>query len=293
VSSHSFNVSDPIAVRDTLLAAAFELRSFQGDRGCVHHLPSEGQVFVSGDLHDNPFHFTKLVQIADLQNPANHIVMQEIIHASKATNELDLSHRMLIRVAALLLEYKGQVHPILANHELAQMTNRKITKNGIELIQRFEDGVEHVFARNADMVKEAINTFIASMPLAVKTESGLMCCHSLPNEVMMPEFNEHIFERALDSDDYRSDGSAYFLVWGRQHTQKQLNILAKSWGVKLFCLGHAWVPEGIRAEFKNMLQLNSDHAKGVVLPINLEKIQDAAYTASMAIKLGSVRIDVT
>ena len=288
----SFNVSDPISVRDTLCEAAQCLLSYQYRKGCTNHIPSEGQLFLSGDLHDNPFHLTKLAQIAELENKHHQLVLQELIHASDGLQNKDLSHRMLIRAAVLVLKHQGQVHPILANHELAQSTGRKITKAGLELNERFTQGVEYVFARKAEMVLEAINTFIHAMPIAVKTESGLMCSHSLPNEVMMPEFDLGILDRELHTADYQSDGSAYFMVWGRQHTKQQINRLAKEWGVKLFCLGHAWIPSGIKAVFPNMLQLNSDHQEGVVLPINLEKIQDAMYTASMAVKLRSIRMDL-
>ena len=91
----------------------------------------------------------------------------------------------------------------------------------------------------------------------------------------MPEFDLGILDRTLRPEDYMGSGSAYCMVWGREHTQQQIDSLAKVWNVKLFCLGHAWVPAGIRAVFPNMLQLNSDHQEGVVLPINLENIQDA------------------
>ena len=80
------------------------------------------------------------------------------------------------------------------------------------------------------------------------------------------------------------------MVWGRQHTQEQINSLATYWGVELFCLGHAWVPDGIEVAMDNVVLINSDHENGVVLPIQLDTIQSAARAAKAAIKLETVSL---
>ena len=291
--THSINYSDSVSVCKTLLSAAKLLHANTSRRGCTHHIPSSGTVWVSGDLHDNPFNLSKIIRAADLLTSSNHLVLQEIIHPPSETGRLDLSFRMLVRVASLVISYPEQVHPILANHELSQATNRSITKGGSELVGKFLSGVEHVFAKNAPKVIEAINTFIFAMPLAVQSESGLMCCHSLPNDDDMEQFDTNILHRELTKKDtINRDGSAYMLVWGRRQSDKQINILAQAWGVKLFCLGHAWVPEGIKMASEKVLLLNSDHANGVVMPIDLSEIKNAGTTMQSAIKLSSIAMDI-
>ncbi|MDP7006105.1 MAG: hypothetical protein QF718_07855 [Phycisphaerales bacterium] len=288
----STNLSNPVDVCDTLQTAANLMTSYSGRIGCSHHIPSSGGILVSGDLHDNPFNLEKIIKLASLNIPTNHVVLQELIHSKGADGELDLSYRMLVRVASLVLLYPSQVHPILANHELSQLTRREITKGAGELVAGFINGVEHVFGKSSQAVLESINRFIISMPLAVRSESGLMCTHSLPDEHSMDYFDMDILERNLNPLDYTgSSGSAYSLVWGRTQTEEQINELAQHWGVKLFCLGHAWVPEGIEVAAPNVLLLNSDHDQGVALPLSLDNIQDANTSIKSALKLINISVD--
>jgi hypothetical protein len=290
--AHSINYSDPTSVCEILLNAAQLLHSNKSRHGCTHHIPSSGTVWVSGDLHDNLFNLSKIIKLADLETNSNHIVLQEIIHSSVETGMPDMSFRMLVRVASLVISYPEQVHPILANHELSQATNRAITKGGCELVSKFVSGVECVFGKSAPDILAAITTFIFAMPLAVQSKSGLMCCHSLPNEDDMDLFDINIINRELVLKDMTNmDGSACMLVWGRRQSHKQINTLAKNWGVKLFCLGHAWVSEGIEMASDKALLLNSDHKNGVVLPIDLSAIQNAGTTMQSAIKLSSVAVE--
>jgi hypothetical protein len=256
--------------------------------GCTIHLPSSGTCWVSGDLHDNPEHLETIVKLAALDSPNNHVVLQELIHSGEETDDHDLSYQTLVRVAELVVSYPKQVHPILANHEISQAMGRAITKGSGDLVSKFIRGVYSVFDNNTGKVLKAINAFIFSMPLAVRSETGLLCTHSLPDENKMDTFDKTVLGREMlvsDIDD--TFGSANLLVWGRSHTQQQVEELAANWGVKLICVGHAFVPDGIEVAFSNLLLINSDHKNGVVLPINLEKIDTAEAVMELAVKLNS------
>ena len=286
------NLSDPTDICETLVQATDLLFSYEGRIGNTHHVPSVGNILVSGDLHDNPFHLAKIIKLAALEDQANHVVLQELIHSSEIYNSFDLSYQMLVRVAALVVEHQLQVHPILANHELSQVTGRGITKGGSELVEGFVRGIEHTFGKEADNVLCAIHSFVYAMPLAVRSESGLMCCHSLPNEALMDSFDMDVIDRELLPEDILGgDGSAYMMVWGRQHTQEQVNALAAYWGVELFCLGHAWVPDGVEVALNKVVLINSDHDNGAALHICLDTIQSASQTAGTAIKLKTVSLE--
>ena len=289
MSSPVLNLSDPAEICKTLHKATELMYSYEGRAGSTRHIPSTGSVLVSGDLHDNPLHLAKIIKFAALNVSTNHVVLQELIHAGHTQDSFDLSYQMLVRVAELVVAHPVQVHPILANHELSQATGRGITKGGGELVEMFIRGIDSVFGANADEVLEAINSFIFAMPLAVQSESGLMCCHSLPNEALMDDFDTEVISRDLLPADVRgSDGSAYMMVWGRQHTQQQINTLASCWGVKLFCLGHAWVPEGAEVALDKVVTINSDHDNGAVLPICLDSIPNAGQAVKAAVKLETI-----
>jgi len=283
---------DPAVICGTLHEATTTLLSYSGRAGCSHHIPSEGTVLVTGDLHNNYLNLEKIIKLAKLDDPANHVVLQELIHTGKPHNKLDLSYQMLVQVASLIVLHPSQVHPILANHELSQATGRGITKGGGELVKLFIRGVNHTFGSDANMVLTAIYSFILAMPLAVRSKSGLMCCHSLPNEGRMADFDMDIVDRELLPADLRgSDGSVYMMVWGRQHTQEQINTIAAYWGVKLFCLGHAWVPDGVEVAMENVVLINSDHDNGVALPVCLDTIHKAGITAMAAVKLETISVE--
>jgi hypothetical protein len=113
-----------------------------------------------------------------------------------------------------------------------------------------------------------------------------MCTHSLPDEKNMDLFDEGIINREITTSDIEGVfGSVSQIVWGREHTQRQVNEIAACWGVTLFCVGHAFVPKGIEVVFPNMIALNSDHENGVVLPIDLANILNAKQTKKLAVKL--------
>ena len=108
----------------------------------------------------------------------------------------------------------------------------------------------------------------------------------------MADFDMDIVDRELLPEDLRgSDGSAYMMVWGRQHTQEQINTIAAQWGVKLFCLGHAWVPDGVEVAMENVVLINSDHDNGVALPVCLDTIHNAGITAMAAVKLKTISVE--
>ncbi len=286
--------SSPDTICAVLQSATQCLLGFSGRIGCTHHVSSKGKILVSGDLHNNSDHLLKIIELANLDVPTNHVVLQELIHSGGEQHGVDLSYQMLVRVAELVIAYPSQVHPILANHELSQATGRAITKGGSELVEKFSQGVKHVFGDRSEDVFLALNTFIFAMPLAVQSNSGLMCVHSLPNELAMDEFDIDILERDLKTPDcYGGCGSAFLLVWGRRYSEAQINELADYWDVSLFCLGHAWVPEGVEALLPNVVRLNSDHDKGVALPIDLGDIKSAQETIQTAMQLEPSPVEKT
>ena len=285
-SSQSGGFTDPLAPFDThdpkavvqLLADATSANLDANCRvGCIDRVQPIGALLATGDLHDNPLNFARVVQLARLDastaDQPRHITLHEVIHGS-TTMGIDFSHRALLRVAALKRLHPELVHTLLANHELSQIVGAGIVKDGVRVVDAFNEGVEQVYADEAPRVEEAINAFIRSMPLALISQTderqGVLCAHSLPSPGMMSRFDTSVFDRRLADDDYEPrTGSAHLMVWGRHHKPEQLESLAAHWGVSLFVLGHQQAESGWAIAPPNTVILNSDHARGVALRINL------------------------
>lgn len=311
--SEQVNLHDAEAVVDLFNRAADALRTNPNRRGCVVHLPSDrGRLLATGDLHDNPNHFKRVIELARLdESPDHHVVLHELIHGEHLINSMDFSHRMLARVAETVLAHPTQVHPMLANHELSQMTGKGVSKGAGNSVELFNDALEYVYGDAWVEVSEAICDLIRAMPLAVLSEGyrgspsrahghgyrgspsratgGVLCAHSLPNARSMTTFDLNVLDRDLTDDDYASPtGSAYAMVWGRQYTPEQVQSLAEHWNVQLFCLGHQHVETGIENVMPSVVVLNSDHAHGKALPLDLANLISAEEAPMYAVPLGGL-----
>jgi hypothetical protein len=284
------NMQDAGEVRATLLEAADILLSHEGRRGCIDLLPDHGRLLVTGDLHDNPFHLRKIIDLTRLDGSADHhVVLHELIHGDRLLNGMDFSYRVLVRVAQLVLTYPGQVHPMLANHELAQLTNRAVSKGAGNSVILFDNALEYTFGDDMIEVRAAIDAFFRAMALAVRSATGVFCAHSLPNAHAMKHFDIDVLLRPLNDDDYMSPtGAAYLMTWGRQYDEDTIARLAEAWDVTLFCLGHQKVETGIEAAGDRVVLLNSDHERGAVLPIDLAHPPTALEAVMHGIPLASL-----
>ncbi len=247
-------------------------------RGSIDLIEPDGELIATGDLHDNPAHLLAVLQLADLSGAGagpRHVTLHEVIHGGRLVQGMDLSHRALLRVAAVKARYPEHVHTLLANHELSQIAGLGVIKDGVRMTEAFNEGVEYVFgADEAPRIIEAIGAFIRSMPLALLsspgTERGVLCAHSVPGPDLISRFDEGVLERDLTEDDYTPRrGAAHIMVWGRAHTPALLDHLAQRWGAPLMVLGHEKAPDGWMTVPDRALVLNSDHERGAALRVDL------------------------
>jgi hypothetical protein len=263
-------------------------------RGSADVIEPIGTLIATGDLHDNPANLARVVGLARLgtDHPA-HLTLHEVIHSDRLVGGVDLSHRALLRVAALKAANPEFVHTILANHELAQIIGSGIVKDGVRVVEAFNNGVEYVFGDGAEIVLGAIDAFIRSMPVALisgrHTDKGLLCAHSLPGPDVWDRFDPGVLDRPLTRDDYTPrQGSAHLITWGRRQKPEQLTELAERWGVRLFILGHDHAETGYAFKEPNAIVLNSDHAKGVAMRVDLAKPPTPGDAGECMVSLGSV-----
>ncbi len=270
----SFNADQVI---ETFGAAGDEnklspLRKFQ-----VVALPSEGEVWMTGDIHDHRNNFRKLVTHADLRNnPQRHLVLHELIHGDHFDgNGAEDSWQMLYEAAQLKCDFPNQVHFMLANHDLAQIHGEGIMKAGYSVCEAFNAGVKRDFGDRAMLVNVAITEFLLSVPLAIRCPNGLFFCHSLPTDDQIRSFDFTVFDRDLTPADYRRRlGPVYQLIWGRNVTPVGAEHFADKVGAKLIVTGHQPQDMGYAINGERHLIIASDHNQGVFLPVSLSENYD-------------------
>jgi len=241
-------------------------------RGSTLDLPRAGNLLMTGDLHDHRLNFQRILTLARLDADVdNHVIIHEVIHGKNIEDGRDMSMLTLAQLAALNATYPDQVHVLLSNHELAQVTGQQLSKDGIGQTQSFYEAIRHFYGEQAGNVRYAMEQFVKSMPLAVRTANGLIACHSLPGEEFIDEFDVSILDREATEDDYAKGGPAYQLVWGVKHPAEVPQRLSMAWGNKYFLCGHQPDYDGYRVDHGLMLIIDSHHDDGAVLPIDLAK----------------------
>lgn len=260
-------------------------------RGSTAHLPAGLNLLMTGDLHDHGLNLQRILKLAALhRGPRHHVVLHEIIHGPNLVNGRDLSIRTLARVAHLKVRHPEQVHLLQANHELAQYGRRGISKEGVDVVAAFEDGVHFIYADDAEAVLAAMRRFIASLLLAVRCPNGVLCSHSVPSPRKLEQFDPSVIDRTPTDEDLAPQGSAYLMVWGRNHTPELADRLARAWDAKLFVMGHQPAEMGYQIETRSMLVLASDHSHGVALPIHTSRAYDLDRLIESMVPLASVAV---
>jgi hypothetical protein len=270
---------DPSAdqVVETLGAAADENRMEPARHEQVVFLPGEGELWMTGDLHDHRRNFDKLVRAADLgNNPQRHLVLHELIHGDHYdASGAEESWVTLYRAAELKCDFPEQVHFMLANHDLAQIHGKGIMKAGLSVCEAFTKGVKKAFEGQANVVTVAITEFLLSLPLAIKAENGIFCCHSLPTDDQVDNFDYSIFERPLTGPDYAArSGPVYQLIWGRNMNPETVDKFAEQVGASVIITGHQPQDMGHATNGDKHLILASDHNQGCFLPLELDQQYD-------------------
>src|SRR5437773_1108791 len=243
----------------------------------VVNLPADGEVWMTGDIHDNRTNFAKLITAVDLENhPKRHLVLHELIHGDHFDPKgAEDSWRMLYQAAELKCDFPGQVHFLLANHDLAQIHGEGIMKAGLSVCEAFNAGVKRDFSTGATLVTVAITEFLLSLPLAIRCPNGLLFCHSLPTDDQIKNFDYTVFDRPLEPADYkRRTGPVYQLIWGRNVSPAGADEFADQMNAKLIVTGHQPQDAGYFVNGERHLIIASDHNQGVFLPLDLSEEYD-------------------
>jgi len=245
-------------------------------RGSLLTFGSAGQLVMTGDMHGHLRNFEKLQRFCNLEHsPGRMVILHELIHAEpEAPGAPDFSIDLLVRAAAWKCEFPDNVFFLQSNHELSQLRGHEITKGGRCVLADFERGVRERYGAEARQVLNAVNEYIAALPLAARLANGVFLSHSLPDAIDIDSFDLTIFERHPTMADLEPGGSAYSLVWGRFQSPELIEDFAARVGAELLIAGHTPQEMGY-ARIGRLFILASDHAHGVFLPIDLHR----RYTA--------------
>lgn len=244
-------------------------------RGSLLEFPNYGQLVMTGDLHGHRRNFAKLQRYCDLERfLPRHVILHEIIHEeSEGFDAVDRSFEVLLQAVEWKCAFPDQVHFLQSNHELAQLTKHEITKGGRVVTVAFEQAVFDAYGKQADSVISGINDYIASLPLAGRTQNRVFLSHSLPSPRDLPAFDVSVLTRPPTREDLGERGSAHALVWGRYHTESALDTLSELLDVDIFICGHQPQEMGYDIWHDRLILLASDHNHGVFLPFDLAKPQ--------------------
>ncbi len=239
-------------------------------KGSQLMLPDYGQLVMTGDMHGHQRNFDKLKRYCQLERTAlRHVILHELIHEDLAgLNDTDMSHRLLLAAAAWKVEYPEQVHFLQSNHELAQLNGHEITKAGRSVLRDFDGGLSQTYGGGAQIVSDAIDEFIRSLPAAARTVNRVFLAHSLPD----PEtFDASMLDIPLDRQDLSDGGPIGSLVWSRINAAEKFEQLAEMLDVDTFIIGHEPQEDGFCLLHDRVIVLASDHNHGVFLPFDLKK----------------------
>jgi hypothetical protein len=259
-------------------------------RGNLIHLPSEGELVVTGDLHGHCRNFERIVTYADLQNnPDRHVVLQEIIHGGPEDSQGGcLSYRLLFDAVRYKLSFPNRVHIVIGNHDTAFINNSEVMKMGKEMNRAFRLALDREFGRAGADVELAIKQLLFSQPLAIKCANRIWISHSLPSDRHIKKFDPKILDKQLNINDVVRPGSVYLLTWGRKHSQELLDKLAESFDIDTFILGHQPQEKGWCKAGDNLLIIASDHDHGCLLTINLSKSYTIEQLIDCIVPLSSI-----
>ncbi len=252
-------------------------------RGNLIHLPADGSLIITGDIHGHRRNFERIAAFADLENkPDRHIVLQEIIHGGPQDSKGGcLSYKLLFDVARYKLSFPDRVHIIMGNHDTTFINNSKVMKDGKEMNRSIKSALDREFKQASADIQLAIRQFLFSQPLAVRCDNRIWLSHSLPSDRYIDKFDTEVLERQLKINDVVKPGSAYLLTWGRKHSQALLDKMAKLLDVDIFILGHQPQQQGWSLAGKNLIIIASDHNHGCLLAFSLAK----SYTIEQLIDL--------
>ena len=285
---------DPEKVIATVRRATSLFRATPGRTGGVVTIEPgiASDVMVVGDLHGNIPAFRRVLEVAALgKNDRRHLVLQELIHGTRMYPDDggDRSHQLVDLVCALKCQFPDRVHLILGNHELSELTNRPIGKNGVPLNALFRQGIDTAYGARGGAIYDAYKDLFAALPLAVRTPNRVFLCHTIPDAMELDGLDPGVL--ALDewpAEAMKRHGTVYALTWGRDTEPQTVDRFSTIVDADWFVTGHQPCDEGFRqANHRQIIIDGTDPYPAYCLfpaegPVSIESLLAGVHILSTA-----------
>lgn len=230
------------------------------------------EVMVTADLHGDRMNFNKIRQVADLENhPRRHLILQEVCHGGPTypTSGGCMSHMMLEDVARLKVDYPQQVHFLMSNHEMAELTDYPIVKDNKMLNLLFRFGMQEMYGAATDNIREAFVPFLRTLPLAVRVDHGIWISHTIPEQVDRRGFDVRLLDEEVTLEQLQDGTPIFEFVWGRDFRQENANAFADTVQAEVIINGHEPCSEGFATPNSRQIILDSHGELGsyINLPV--------------------------
>lgn len=262
-------------VADILLEAARTCRDDPRRDGNVLHFDAGERMIVCGDLHGNRPNLAKVISHADLKSSDSRVlILQELLHGGPTDAEGGCrSFEILLRAARLKNQHPRAVYFLLSNHDVTELTDGEITKNGVGKIKALRAGLANAYGADADEVVEAMKHLLLSLPLLAQCGNGVAISHSLPSPGREDRFKLDVLRRPYRREDFRRGGAVYEFVWGRRHSAASLETMAAMLDAEAFVNGHQPQLDGFLVN-KRQLILASEHPCGAIAEFDADEPVD-------------------
>lgn len=246
--------------------------------GNLISLPAKGDVVVMGDLHGNLANLKKVVAAVQLDaNPERHLILQEITHTFD-TGE-DKSFLLYEEVIALKNRFPDQVHILVGNHELSELTGKEILKGGICYNILFREGMKQEYGSYFSSLEELMHDFIKTLPVACITPNRIFLSHSTPELEFIPAYSLPFFQKGTGNAE-KDRHLIERLVWGRDLSQKVADAFAARVKCDILIVGHTACKRGYQVPNSRHIVLDSKGMFATTLHFYL----DRCYTQQELVK---------
>jgi len=281
-------VSHPVS--DIFRQAAEQIHEDPRRRGNTVWLDGDHELVVCGDLHGQRNLLGRVIHHAGLgTRPERILLLQELLHGPlDAATGKDRSIEVLMRAARLRLAHPDQVLLVLSNHDVAQITDREVSKEGRTLCRQFATDTISAFAEGGEEVLAASLTFLCSLPLAVRTEAGTFIAHSVPSPRQMSPAILGVLDRPTQDDDLRPGGAVYEWTWGRRQTAAQFEELAEQLNATFFLLSHRHLDSAYEIICPRAAAITSEETSGGIATFRADQTLTAGDIADLVTPLGLI-----